>query len=83
MSTFQLFTIVYYASIAVTIIFFIERFFKEKGSAKKLLIVYLKILGLCLVSSLFPFFHFGLLFGFPSILLASLLITFVFRKELS
>lgn len=78
----QLFTYVYFfAGISATVFFAVQLY---KGNpTKKLFLNYLKILGLGILASAFPFMHFGLLFGLPSTMLASILVTFVFRKELA
>lgn len=49
----------------------------------KLFINFLKILGIGVIASFIPYMTLGALLGFPSVLLASIAVTFLFRKELS
>ena len=44
---------------------------------------YLKILGINILSAGVPWLHIGILFGFISIMISSVAITYLFREELS
>ena len=77
-----LFTWTYFFAVIAALIFFGNRIIKG-DPIKRLFINYLKILGVCVLASAFPFLTFGLLLGLPSTLLASIVLTFIFRKELS
>lgn len=82
MTVIQLFSYVYFVSITLATVFFAVRLIKGE-STKRLFINYLKILGIGVFASFFPFMTFGVMFGFPSVLMASIIITYVFRKELA
>lgn len=41
---------------------------------------FLSILGVTVVSSLFPFGYYGLIFGMPACLIASIIVTFLINK---
>lgn len=81
-TVFSLFTYTYFTATIFATVFFTIRLING-DSTKRLFINYLKILGIGLVASMFPFLILGVVFGFPSVLMASIVITFVFRKELA
>jgi hypothetical protein len=80
-SLFDVYAIIQNGSLLFAAVFFAYRIIMGKPT-KKLFVNFLKILGVGLVSSLFPFFLIGLLMGAPAVLLASIVITFMFQKEL-
>jgi hypothetical protein len=80
-SVLWLFTGTFYSGVLLTVGLFVYKIIKNQPS-KKLFINFLKILGIGFVASMFPWLLFGLL-GFPSVLVASIAVTFVFQKELS
>jgi hypothetical protein len=82
LTVIQIFAHIYFFAGISAAIFFAIRLYRGEPT-KKIFLNYLKVLGACILSSAFPFMALGLVFGLPSTLLASMLITFIFRKELA
>lgn len=56
---------------------------KNSTQSLKLFKSFVMILFIGSISSLFPFLLTGLVLGFPSVVLGSILVSLVFRKQLS
>jgi hypothetical protein len=62
-------------------VLYISRRFEGRPS-RKLFKNHLKLIGIGVLASMFPFLHIGAIMGFPSVLLASTMIVLIFSKEL-